>query len=134
MAKAKAIEVQSGGVLDVEGASTGGIKASGASQIRICAATMSGAGKLTGTSGSVVVGDEAGCAGSSFKSGLTVTAGSGAVTVIGDELGAKLTVTHNSGSATTVTHNTVGKALTVTGNSPTVIDTPNSVKGKTKVQ
>lgn len=133
-AKAKAIEVQAGGALDVEGASTGGIKASGASQIRICAATVSGASKLTGASGSVVVGDEAGCGGSSFKSGLTVTAGSGAVTVIGDELGAKLSVTHNSGSATTVTHNTVGKALTVTGNSGTVIDTPNSVKGKTKVQ
>jgi hypothetical protein len=133
-AKAKAIEVQSGGALDVEGASTGGIKANGASQIRICAATVSGASKLTGTSGSVVVGDEAGCGGSSFKSGLTVTAGSGTVTVIGDQLGAKLTVTHNSGSATTVTHNTVAKALTVTGNSPTVIDTPNSVKGKTKVQ
>jgi hypothetical protein len=133
-AKAKAIEVQFGGALDVEGASTGGIKASGASQIRICAAAASGAGKLTSTSGSVVVGDEAGCGGSSFKSGLTVTAGSGTVTVIGDELGAKLTVTHNSGSATTVTHNTVGKALTVTGNSGTVSDMPNSVKGKTKVQ
>jgi len=133
-AKAKAIEVQSGGALDVEGASTGGIKASGASQIRICAATVSGASKLTGTSGSVVAGDEAGCDGSSFKSGLTVTAGSGTVTVIGDQFGAKLTVTHNSGSATTVTHNTVGKALTVTANSGTVIDAPNSVKGKTKVQ
>jgi hypothetical protein len=132
--KAKAIEVQSGGALDIEGASTGGIKASGASQIRICAATVSGASKLTGTTGSVVVGDEAGCGGSSFKSGLTVTAGSGTVTVIGDQLGAKLTVTHNSGSATTVTHNTVAKALTVTANSGSVIDTPNSAKGKTKVQ
>jgi hypothetical protein len=133
-AKAKAIEVQAGGALDVEGASTGGIKASGASEIWICAATVSGASKITGTSGSLVIGDGAGCAGSSFKSGLTVSANSGTVCVVADQIGAKLTVTNDTGSATTVTHNTVGKALTVTGNSPTVIDTPNSVKGKTKVQ
>jgi hypothetical protein len=56
------------------------------------------------------------------------------VSVSGNQIGAKLTVTNDSGKATTVTHNTVGKALTVTGNSPTVIDTPNSVKGKSKVQ
>jgi hypothetical protein len=133
-AKAKAIEVQSGGALDIEGASTGGIKASGASQIRICSATLSGSSKITGTSGSLVIGDGAGCAGSSFKSGLTISANSGTVSVIANQIGAKLTVTNDTGSATTVTHNTVAKALTVTGNSPTVIDTPNSVKGKTKAQ
>jgi hypothetical protein len=133
-AKAKAIEVQAGGILDVEGASTGGIKASGASSIRVCAATVGGASKIVSTSGAVVIGEEAGCGGSSFKSGLTITASSGTVSVIGDQLGAKLTVTHDTGSATTVTHNTVGKALTVTANDGTVIDTPNSVKGKTKVQ
>jgi hypothetical protein len=133
-AKAKAIEVQAGGILDVEGASTGGIKASGASSIRICAATVSGASKIAGASGAITIGDGAGCGGSSFKSGLTVTASSGTAAVIGNQLGAKLTVTHDSGSATTVTHNTVGKALTVTANSGTVIDTPNTVNGKTKVQ
>jgi hypothetical protein len=133
-AKTKAIEVQAGGALDIEGASAGGIKASGASEIRICAATLSGSSKITGTSGSLVIGDEAGCAGSSFKSGLTVSANSGTVSVIANQIGAKLTVTNDTGSATTVTHNTVGKALTVTGNSGTVIDTPNNVKGKTKAQ
>jgi hypothetical protein len=133
-AKAKAIEVQAGGALDVEGASTGGIKANGASSIRICAATLSGASKIVGTTGQLTIGDGAGCAGSSFKSGLTVSASSGTVTIIGNQLGAKLTVTHDTGGATTVTHNTVGKALTVTANGGTVIDAPNSVEGKTKVQ
>ena len=133
-AKAKAIEVQAGGALDLEGASTGGIKASGASSIRVCAATLSGSSKITGTSGAVVIGGEEGCGGSSFKSGLTVSANSGTVIVSGNQLGAKLTVTHDTGAATTVTHDTVGKALTVTANSGTVTDTPNSVKGKTKVQ
>jgi len=133
-AKAKAIEVQSGGALDIEGASTGGIKASGASTIRVCGASINGASKITGTSDAVVIGDEAGCAGSSFKSGLTLSANADTVAVEGNQLGAKLTVTHDTGDATTVTHNTVGKALTVTANSGTVIDTPNAVKGKTKVQ
>jgi hypothetical protein len=133
-AKAKAIEVQSGGVLDVEGASTGGIKASGASSIRICAATLSGSSKITGTSGALTIGDEAGCGGSSFKSGLTISANAGSVTVIANQVGAKLTVTNDTGSATTVTHNTVGKALTVTGNHGTVTDAPNTVAGKSKLQ
>jgi hypothetical protein len=133
-AKAKGIEVQAGGALDVEGASAGGIKASGASAIRICAATLSGSSKITGTTGALTIGDEAGCGGSSFKGGLTVSANAGSVTVIGNQVGAKLTVTNDTGDATTVTHNTVGKAMTVTGNHGTVIDTPNSVKGKTKVQ
>jgi hypothetical protein len=132
-AKTKAIEVQPGGLLDVEGASTGGIKSSGAEAIRICGATVANATKIAGTTGSVVVGDEAGCAPSTFNAGMTVTANGGDVTVIGDQLKAKLTVTNNTGQATTVTHDTVGKTLTVTGNTGTVIDSPNSA-AKTKTQ
>jgi hypothetical protein len=132
-AKTKAIEVQPGGLLDVEGASTGGIKSNGAAAIRICGASIANVVKITSTTGAVVIGDEAGCAASTFNSGVTVTAGSGDVSVIGDQVKAKLSVTNNSGQATTVTHNTVGKTLTVTGNTGTVVDSPNSA-AKTKTQ
>jgi hypothetical protein len=42
-------------------------------------------------------------------------------------------VTGNAG-ATTVTNNKVAGALTVTGNAGTVLDEPNEVKGKSKLQ
>ncbi len=149
-ATTKTIEVQAGGALDVEGAQTGAIKASGllevdggsvasinasgASIVRICGATVAKAAKVAGTSGAVTIGDEAGCAGSTFSKGLTVTANKGDVTVIGDTIAARLVVTSNTGGATTVTHNTVTKGMTVTGNTGTVVDSPNSVTGKSKLQ
>jgi hypothetical protein len=132
-AKTKAIEVQAGGLLDVEGASTGGIKSSGAAAIRICGATVANATKIAGTTGSVVIGDEAGCAPSTFSAGVVLSANSGDVTAIGDHVKAKLSVTSNTGPATTITHDTVGKTLTVTGNTGAVVDSPNTA-AKTKTQ
>jgi hypothetical protein len=132
-AKTKAIEVQAGGLLDVEGASTGGIKSSGAAAIRVCGATVANATKIVGTTGSVVIGDEAGCAPSTFSAGVVLSANSGDVTAIGDHVKAKLSVTSNTGPATTITHDTVGKTLTVTGNTGTVVDSPNTA-AKTKTQ
>ncbi|HXM87630.1 MAG TPA: hypothetical protein VN889_08335, partial [Solirubrobacteraceae bacterium] len=132
-AKTKAVEVQPGGALDDEGASTAGIKASGAALIRICGASIGNATKITGTTGSVVIGDEAGCAPSKAGGGVTVSANAGDVTVIGDQFASALSVKGNTGATTTVTHDTVGKTLTVTGNTGTVIDTPNTA-AKTKTQ
>jgi hypothetical protein len=45
----------------------------------------------------------------------------------------KLSVTSNSGG-TTVRNNNVAGSLTVMGNSGTVIDAPNTVEGKSKLQ
>ncbi|HTA36366.1 MAG TPA: hypothetical protein VK761_06590, partial [Solirubrobacteraceae bacterium] len=132
-ASTKAIEVQAGGALDVEGAHTAGIKSSGATSIRICAATVANGVKITGTTGSVVIGDGAGCAPSNFRAGVTLSVNDGDVSIVGAQVGAKLSVTNNTGEATTVTHNTVAKALTVTGNTGTVVDSPNSA-AKTKTQ
>jgi hypothetical protein len=131
-AKTRTIEVQQGGSLDVQGATTGAIKGSKASVIRVCGA-KAGAVKITGSTGPVTLGDGAGCTGSSYSSGVTLTANTGGVTVIGNSTKGNLKVTGNSGGAT-VTGNTVGKNLTVTGNGGTVVDTPNSVGGKTKAQ
>jgi hypothetical protein len=44
-----------------------------------------------------------------------------------------LNVSSNSGG-TTVRNNSINGSLTVKGNSGTVIDTPNSVEGKARVQ
>jgi lysophospholipase L1-like esterase len=131
-ASAKAIQVEAGGLLDVEGASTGGIKSTSAKGIRICAATVK-AVKLTGGTGSVTIGDGAGCASNTIAIGVTASNNGGGVAVVGNSVHAKLIVTGNSGG-TTVTGNTVGKSLTVTGNSGEVTDTPNTVAGKSKIQ
>ncbi|HUA75611.1 MAG TPA: hypothetical protein VL988_12710, partial [Solirubrobacteraceae bacterium] len=129
----KAIQVEPGGALDVEGASVGGIKSSGASVIRVCGATLKGASKISGSTGPVTIGDGKGCAPNTFGSGATLIGNTGGVTVVGNSIHAKLTVKGGSGG-TVVTNNTIGKALTVTGNSGEVVDTPNTVSGKSKVQ
>ena len=131
-AHTNAIEVQQGGALDVEGATTMGIKASKASVIRICGAKV-GAVKIAGSSGPVVLGDNEGCSGSDFGVGAVLQGNTDGVTVIGNAFKGSLKVTGNAGG-TTVTNNTVSKNLTVTGNSGTVVDTPNTVGGKTKSQ
>jgi hypothetical protein len=127
-----AIEVLEGGSLDVEGASTGGIKANKAGVIRVCGAKV-GAVKIIGSTGPVTLGDSEGCSGSTYGAGATVNSNTGGVTIIGNSFKANLTVKSNSGGVT-VTGNTVGKNLTVTGNTGTVVDTPNTVAGKTKAQ
>lgn len=112
-AKTSQIEVQSGGSLDIEGAQTKAIKASGASVIRICAAKVTAAIKIVSSSGPVTIGDGEACAANTIAGALRVTGGSG---------------------GTTVTNNKVSKGLTVTGNSGEVLDSPNTVGGKSKVQ
>jgi hypothetical protein len=129
----KAIQVEPGGALDLEGASVGGVKSSGASVVRICGATLKGASKITGSTGPMTIGDGEGCAPNAFASGVTLTGNTGGVTVVGNSIHAKLTVKGGSGG-TVVTANTIGKALTVTGNSGEVIDAPNTVSGKSKIQ
>jgi hypothetical protein len=133
-AKAKAVEVQSGGSLDVEGASTTTIKSSGAVVMRICGAKVSGAVKIIGSTGPVVMGEgNEGCSSNSFAKGVTLQGNTGGVQITGNSIGLALKVTGGSGG-TSVTNNTVGKGLTVTGNSGEVTDKPNTVGGKSKLQ
>ncbi|HEY2216213.1 MAG TPA: hypothetical protein VGH21_01875, partial [Solirubrobacteraceae bacterium] len=132
-AVAKAIEVQPGGSLDVEGASTKAIKASGASVIRICGAKTGGI-KISGSSGPVVIGDSEGCAGNTIAAGgVNLSGNTAGVSVVGNNVSGAVKVANNSGGAT-VTGNTIAKNLTVTGNSGTVVDAPNTVGGKSKLQ
>jgi hypothetical protein len=131
-AQTNAIEVQSGGSLDVEGATTKGIKASKAAVLRICGAHV-GAIKAVGGTGAVTIGDGEGCAGSTVSAGAILQGNTDGVTVIGDSFKGSVKITGNSGGVT-VTGNTIAKSLTVTGNSGTVVDQPNTVGGKSKVQ
>ena len=126
------IEVQPGGSLDIEGATSKGIKASGAGVLRICAA-KAGAVTATGSTGPVVLGDSEGCAASSYSAGATLQGNTGGVSVVGNSFKGSVKVSGNSGGVT-VTGNTIAKNLTVSGNSGTVVDTPNTVGGKTKAQ
>jgi hypothetical protein len=118
------LNVQPGGVLDVEGATTGQIQSSGAVTIRICGATTA---KLTigGTSSLVVVGDD------ESRPGLP--------TCTGNKIGGPATINGNFGGVE-FDGNTVSGSLTITGNTGTTPDggtvdaTGNTVGGKTTIQ
>jgi MBG domain (YGX type)/FG-GAP-like repeat/FG-GAP repeat len=118
------LNVQPGGALDVEGATTGQIQSSGAVAIRICGATTA---KLTigGTSSLVVVGDDEG------RPGLP--------TCTGNKIGGPATINGNFGGVE-FDGNTVSGSLTITGNTGTTPDggtvdaTGNTVGGKTTIQ
>jgi hypothetical protein len=135
-----AVKVKRGGSLDVEGATLlGPLATSGASTVRICAASLHGKVKLAASTGPVVLGDGAGCAASEFFSAVAVQGNSAGVTIEGQALvdenvfHSSLKVTHNAG-ATTVTDNEIHSSLTVTGNGLPVLDTPNAVDGRARLQ
>jgi hypothetical protein len=132
-AKTNQIEVQPGGALDVEGASTEGIKASKASALRVCGAKVTGTATIAASTGQVALGDSEGCAGSKYSSGATLKGNTAGVSVVGNTFKGTVKVTGGSGG-TTVTGNTIGAGLTVTGNSAPVVDKPNTVGGKSKLQ
>jgi hypothetical protein len=150
----KPLTVNADGALDVEGASTEAIKATGATLIRICGASVGGAVKVTGSSGSVVIGEgTAECGTSTFSKTVTIKGNTAGVSVDEDVFDANLKVTENASGTTvtnnkvtgslivkgntggtTVTNNKVTGSLTVKGNTGLVVDKPNEVKGKSKLQ
>jgi hypothetical protein len=101
---------------------------------------VAGTTHVTAASGPVTLGQEGGgCAPDRFFGVVTLKANSGAVTVQGEGLGepnvfhGSLKVISNTGGVI-VSDNEVASALTVKGNAAPVIDTPNVVEGKSKVQ
>lgn len=135
-----AVKVKAGGSLFVDGATIdGNLAVNGATSLRICGASLDKATVSTVT-GPVVIGESDGsCAPSSFAGNLTVKNSTDGVTIEGETLtdgnaiGGALKVLDNSGG-TTVTDNQVTGALTVKGNAAPVVDKPNVVYGKSKVQ
>jgi lysophospholipase L1-like esterase len=127
--------VKPGGAVDVEGGSiSGNFSAKEASLIRVCDANISGTTKVIASSGSVVIGegDEA-CGSSSLHGTATVKANKAGVLIDENVFFAALKVLNNEGG-TTVINNKVAGELVVKGNTGTVIDTPNQVEGKSKIQ
>ena len=95
---------------------------------------------MVGTSGPVVLGQPGSeCDASSFYGNVTVKTNTGGVTIEGSALveenmfHGNLMVSSNSGGVT-VRNNSVAGSLTVKGNSGTVVDAPNAVEGKSKLQ
>jgi hypothetical protein len=127
-----AVEVQQGGSLDVEGATTKAIKALKAGVIRICGA-KTGALNITRSSGPVTIGDGGSCAGSSISGALTANTNHDGVSVIENTVKSAAKVEGNLGG-TTVTTNTIGTNLTVLGNGAPTTDKPNTVGGTSKLQ
>ena len=130
-----AVTVESGGALDIEGATlSGSLKASGATLLRICGASVANGVTASNGSGPVVIGEGTpGCSASTISGAVTVEDNTAGVSIDANVFEAGLTVTGNAGG-TTVINNTVAGSLTVTGNTGTVVDKPNKVAGKSKLQ
>jgi hypothetical protein len=128
------VTVRPGGELDVEGATlSGSLSTSKAALLRICAASLSGPVKATAGSGSVVIGEGTpGCSANTFYGSLTVKGNAAGVLIDENAFHASVKVTGNAGA--TVTNNTIAGSLTVTGNSGAVVDRPNEVEGRAKLQ
>ena len=126
--------VKSGGAIDVEGAKiSGSLSGNGATLVRVCGATVSGAMKAVNSSGSVVLGDGGECAANTFHGAVTAKTNTAGVTIVGNDIDSSLKVINNAGG-TTATDNAIGGSLTVKGNIGDVTDTPNEVEGKSKIQ
>ncbi|HTA33173.1 MAG TPA: hypothetical protein VK721_07090 [Solirubrobacteraceae bacterium] len=129
------VTVKPGGALDVEGAKlSGSVTASGAALLRVCGATIDGKLKVSGGEGSVVLGEGTPeCAANTIHGATTVAGNTTGVTIDGNGFGASLKVTGNAGG-TYVTNNTIAGGLTVQSNTGTVVDRPNAVTGRSKLQ
>jgi lysophospholipase L1-like esterase len=129
------VRVQSGGSLDVEGATLSRqLSSMGAAFLRVCGSTVARALKITGSTGPVTLGEaDAECPSNTFTGAARLKSNTGGVSVLENQFGGVLSVTAGAGGAT-VSHNTVHGALTVTGNSGTVLDHPNTVSGRSKLQ
>jgi hypothetical protein len=129
------VTVKPGGAIDIEGATiSGALSSSGAALVRICGASISGPTKAINGSGSVVLGEgDAECPSSTFHGTVTIKANQAGVLVDENAFLSALKVQTNQGG-TTVINNTVAGSLIVTGNTGTVVDTPNEVEGKSKIQ
>jgi hypothetical protein len=129
------VTVKSGGSLDDEGAKVAGsLSASGAELLRICGASIGGALKVQRAVGSAVIGEGTSeCAADTIHGTAGVSANTASVEIDGDTFGSLLKVEDNAGG-TSVTNNTIAGSLTVKGNSGTVVDRPNSVTGRSKLQ
>jgi len=129
------VVVKSGGALDVEGGTvSGSLTATKATLVRICGATFAGAVKVTNSTGSVVMGEgTAECAANTFHGGVAVKGNTAGVLIDENAFHGALSVTNNA-SGTTVTNNTIAGSLTVKGNTGSVVDVPNEVEGRSKLQ
>jgi hypothetical protein len=109
------VVVRPGGALDIEGATlSSALVANEPALLRVCGASVAGAVTANRSSGALVMGDGTPeCSGDRFSKSVVVQGNTGGVTVTG---------------------NTVQKRLTVTGNTGTVVDRPNEVTGKAKLQ
>jgi acetyl esterase/lipase len=128
------VVVQPGGALDVEGATISGtLTAKEATLLRICGAKAAKVTAVNGT-GSVVIGEgNEECPPSKFGGVVTIKANKAGVLIDENDFSASLKVLNNEGG-TTVINNKIAGELVVKGNTGTVIDTPNAVEGKSKIQ
>jgi hypothetical protein len=95
------ISVQSGGSLDIEGASvSGSVTANGAGVVRICGSKINGSVSVSSTTGLVLIGGLEGsdCAGNTIRGAVSVTDNAAGVDFDYNTVDGPLTITGNTGS------------------------------------
>ena len=109
------LTIDAGASVDIEGATLHGpITGDGGGTLRICGSSHDGPLTVTNATGPVVVGGaSAGCDRNTNQGAVDIENNTGGVNVQG---------------------NTINSSLTVLGNGGTVVDSPNSVSGKKKLQ
>jgi hypothetical protein len=129
------VTVKPGGALDVEGGAIAkSLHAKGATLLRVCAATIGGGLSANLGAGPVVIGErESGCAPSTVTGIATIKGAAEDVTVEDDVFASNLKVVSNADGAT-VTGNRIAGSLNVAKNSGVVLDSPNTVHGKAKLE
>ena len=89
---------------------------------------------MTNSTGSVVIGEgNEECPPSKFGGVVTIKENKAGVLIDENVFSASLKVINNEGG-TTVINNKIAGELIVKGNTGTVVDTPNEVEGKSKIQ
>ena len=128
--------VQSGGRLIVEGGSITAINSTGATSVRVCGAAVKGDVAITGSTGSVTVGDGGyngapACGANTIQGSFNVAGNAAGFEIAGNAITKSLTVTGNTGGPHKIEANQIKANLACSGNvpAPTNAGHPNTVKG-----
>jgi hypothetical protein len=108
------LTVERGGALVVNGAAVLGLVTStGATAIRVCNSTITGLTTVLDSSGLVVFGDDAGCAGNELAGAVTLVDNKAGVEFVGNRVRGALTIIRNTGAIHVARNTTSGGPVTI---------------------
>jgi hypothetical protein len=125
------VTVAPGAVVSIQASTLGGpLSARSPARLAVCGSTVSGPASVTGAAGPVLLGEASGtpCPADTITGLVTLTGGSGGVTLGGATISGPAHITGNTGPVI-VTGNTISGPASITGNSGGTMVAGNSVNG-----